>query len=120
MIKEGIVKKSGIKTLENWRKINQEWEKTKEPQKQFCKKHNITYDAFIYWRAKLVKPSINKTNRVHFQQIKVSSAHPVSSAQIQQTIKIIFPGNIVVTIPIDIDEQALIKLFKSLQGLSHA
>lgn len=107
----------------NWAEINREWERSKEPQKQFCKRRNISYAKFVHWRHQnnlvKIKPNLTPTN-IAFKEVKV--APTVLNLQKQETpvIKINLPNNILITVPMEFNEKMLTALFKSLGGLSHA
>ena len=120
MIKECGAQPNNIKTAEEWELLNSEWEKSGQPQKRFCKRRNIPYATFVYWRSKLAQTQYNQTNCVAFQEIKVANSEVTSHSKPQSTIKVSLPGNIIMTLPIEINEQVLTILFKSLRGLGNA
>jgi len=107
----------------NWAEINREWERGKEPQKQFCKRRKLSYAKFIHWRHQnnlvKAKPNLIQSN-VAFKEVKVTPNALNLPRQETPVIKINLPNNILITVPMEFNEKMLTALFKSLRGLSHA
>ena len=80
----------------------------------------LPYATFVYWRSKLAQTRYNQTNSVVFQEIKVANSELTSPSKPQSIIKVSLPGNIIMTLPIEINEQVLTILFKALRGLGNA
>ena len=120
MIQARNTKMVAKNTISYWQQINQEWEKTQEPQKQFCKKHGITYGKFTYWRNKIVQNKI--TNGINhppvFKEVKI--AKPVLSTNTQPIIKISLPNDIVISIPVNVNDKLLTTLIQSFCGGNNA
>ncbi len=108
-----------IKIPTQWEQLNKEWKACKEPQKQFCKKRNISYAGFIHWRSKLNNAQSNNINKANFQEIKITPQKTVI-AEVAPTIKINLPGDLVITIPLKINTHILIRLLQALRGADYA
>ena len=98
-------------TKSDWIKILSEWGKSGEKQKAFCKKRNINYSTFVYWRMQLKK----KENRI--KEPSSFAAIKTIPAMVTSAFKINFPNGIYFTIPSTVDKASL-KLIFELLGVS--
>ena len=73
MIKECGAQPNNIKTAEEWGLLNSEWEKSGQPQKRFCKRRNIPYATFVYWRSKLAQTRYNRVPPTKLHELNFST-----------------------------------------------
>lgn len=48
---------------QRWRALSEEWKQSGEAQPVFCKRHNIKYAQFVYWRSKFLKAAGKSRNQ---------------------------------------------------------
>lgn len=103
-------KKAVSRSRDDWQNIIEEWKKSNESQKIFCKRLGIKLGTFTHWRGIILKDNNPKPHKF----IPIKMAASMSSTQ---QIIIETPNGFKITLPCDIAE--MIKILNYL-GINHA
>ena len=103
-------------SIDDWKRIIKRWENSGISQKEFCKQHNIAYSSFKYWRNKIT----NILEVSAFKEIEVVKKKSDICANVKSPININLPGNVIVSIPYNLEDQTLLILGKLLKGIANA
>lgn len=101
-----------------WQELNALWEKKKMPQKNFCKIHGISYGQFTNWRSRIVNARSKQQAQQRFGAVTLAESTPDEQAlpTATEAIKINFPDGTIVSLPISLDEKALLVILSALRG----
>lgn len=103
-------------TIEDWKRIIKKWGNSGISQKEFCKQQRISYSSFKYWRKRITKILVFPA----FKEIEIVKKKPAISANQKLPININLPGNITISIPLNLEEQTILLLVKLLKGIANA
>ena len=95
-------------TKDRWTALYEEWQSSGESQSSFCKRKDINYHVFVYWRKKhsaKIQPKISKKT---FAAVKLAGTpnQPVAHA------RVIMNNGIQIIIPADYPKSAMLNLLQ--------
>lgn len=78
-----------------WQELSDEWKASGENQEQFCKRKQISYSQFVYWRSKLLQTA--GKSRPQLAAVKMSQ--PDLSSPKTSLLKLVLPNGVTMYIP---------------------
>ncbi len=106
---EGTKARTNLSESE-WRRYSSEWEKSKESQSMFCRRHQLNYKLFKSWRAKFrqsARPSKSTFGQV---QLTPSPSTGISAYPIRLTL----PSGVIIGVSNQAGNNSLKQLFRLL------
>ena len=107
-MQDNPIKPSTEITEADWRRYSEEWEASGESQSAFCRRNQISYSAFGYWRMKFNKQK-EPAKVGGFANVQLSPKQTLESNMLRLTL----PNGINVLVPGNVNKQ----LLKEILGL---
>lgn len=106
-----------------WQEHFKSWENSGLSQAEYCRRHNLNYSVFHYWKRKLRRPSqpsiTPESETINF--VEVGSSLPFSSGLSLRTAPgdffRLWIGGVCVEVGTKFDPQSLSQLLRCLRGL---
>lgn len=102
------------KSQGEWAEINELWEKSQKPRKEFCAELGISYTSFAYWRQRLKKEKGPKTAAA-FAIARANGSKESSFTGTPSPLKIHYPNGIVLSLYCELNSQTVSTLQRLLE-----
>lgn len=70
----------------HWRPLIEQWRRSGQAQKAFCREHDLNYDQFVYWRRKFVARNETPARRTASALVPVTCIAPATGHGLSLTL----------------------------------